>query len=352
MVDIHTRKLSKVQARKANRAIRAISSRRTAQEKADLLKRFAAALEEGQTLSKAAKSSNTTLRTIYKLDNQREAIQTHLMAETPEIGPNISEAIKILCTLGADDRSFREALFKFIVWTKWPINPIYHFSAVTNCIISYIYKSTGAICIADLPPNETLHLQKYLRLDVLSRTCSPDAMHFPYFKFWNIENANYNELDVLAEICWYMIADRSEVNQCRERPSVGKARFLLYEGAFGCKWKVSHSTFRKLWKEHALSCPFLYVERYHSSLNFDLDPNEPEFVQDVDALVAKRDDVRGFFANCRWAVQRVSECVDVRALKGFEFPQFPSGLAPQAVVPPILPSKLAAALRSYKSSFK
>lgn len=101
-----------------------------------------------------------------------------------------------------------------------------------------------------------------------------------------------------------------------------------------------------MWKEHAGTLPFLYVEKYHSEAVWHFDPLFQDFVAVVEAVAGDRDARIRYFEQCKWAVHQFSSSLNPIARRSVVFPLLPQEISSHECKPPYLTGKVIAAART------
>ncbi|WP_342112081.1 hypothetical protein [Methylobacterium sp. SI9] len=321
------------------------SIRHSPTEQAALLARFQEERSKGRSSAEAAKIVGASLPSIYRWRRSHYPDEG-LPAPTPTQQPSIDAAIARLSDEGNHDRlSFLEALFKFAAWLRWPTRPEDHPAAITIYVVSYLSKNHSAETLDQLSDTNRSLVLRNIRVDTLVRMFSSEALVGPIFDLWPIRGQKYNELDFLAHVAWFMIAYEPLSSHPRDIVSLNKAYLATQEGVFGFKWPMVQSTFRKFWLAHGPAAPFHYVERYHPSFDFTLNPLDVIFAESVDDIVERPDILRRHLRRCRSAVELICKNLDRRALQRLNFPNFPDSLAAEPIHPPPLPDVIGPAMR-------
>ena len=253
---------------------------------------------------------------------------------------SIDSAIARLIDIENEDRlSFLEALFKFVSWLRWPTKPGDHPAAITVCVVTYLSQRNGAITFEQLPSEDLQLLHRHLKLDTIRRMFSDDVFAMPSFTPWNFDNQRYDRSDLLGDITWFLLSYEAPTSSPRDAPSLNKAYFAVRNNVFRHRWRGAHRTFRSLWLEHGAAAPFHYVERFHPSLEFAIDPSANDFALSVDELIRDQQGLRDYFARCSGAIQLLMKRLDTRAVQALRFPSFPDSLTLDSIVPPRLPER-------------
>ncbi|HEV7437171.1 MAG TPA: hypothetical protein VGO22_20250 [Pseudorhizobium sp.] len=163
--------------------------------------------------------------------------------------------------------------------------------------------------------------------------CSSEAIDFPYFADFRIDDQPHTQRNVIADVIWFLLAYEYHPGGGRANPSLSKVHFLLENNAFRYRWPISRRTFQTFWAANAAAAPFLYVEQAHSTLDWAIDPLAVTFSDDVDDLLGQEQAVSEYFARCRWAVEELQARLDRRALERIAFPLFPDGTATEELRP-------------------
>ncbi|WP_267422486.1 hypothetical protein [Methylobacterium sp. GC_Met_2] len=317
---------------------RALKGKRHAPAEQDrIITLFDAARERGLQPAEAIKGLGASRASVYRWKRDRDP--SHGMpSATVAQEMSIDDAIaRLVDTFNTDRLSFLEALFKFITWLRWPTATSDHPAAITICVISYLSKHHGAITADQLDSEDRELLFRHLRLDILSKLFSDYIFAMPSFELWKIDNQKYTELDVLGHLAWFIVAYKSKSDDHRDAVSLNKAHYVFQNNLFGRRWKIAHRTFRSFWVAHGASAPFHYVERFHPTLEFTLDPASNDFSRTVDELLQRRVDLRSYMARCRTVTDMICRKFDRRAIEALHFPHFPNDLEFELVTPPPLP---------------
>lgn len=318
--------------------------RYTAIQKRELLRELERAHLNGETIDAAARRLNVSAATIYRWKRQKPSSEV-VAAPRPDL-LSVDEAIARLASSASEDSlKLREALFRFLVWLRWPTLPSDQQLGLLACVTSDLLQR-GASTIQDLDGSSRELLLRHLDLEVLHGLGIGD-LAFPFFEIWNIHQQPFDEHDVIANVVWFLIAYDTPTSQPWRSPSLKKAAFLLKENAFKHKWSVEYATFRRLWSENAPAAPFRYVERFHPGPDWRLDPADRSFYKDVDHILADREGLRLYFARCKWALEKLSQRLAPKAFNAIRFPGFPPGLDSAALALPMIPPEVYAALRLF-----
>lgn len=264
---------------------------------------------------------------------------------------SINDAISRLADTNDHDRlSFLEALFKFITWLRWPTKIEDHPAAITVCVISYLSQMHSAVTLDQLDEVDLKLVHRHLRLDTLQTLFSDAIFAMPSFVPWTFDGQRYDRSDLLADIAWFLLAYEPPTRDPRDAPGLAKAYYATQNKLFKHKWRGSHRTFRTLWLAYGVSSPFHYVERFHPTLEFTLDPSQPDFAQSVNELLEHRTALRPYFSRCKAAVELLLQRLDRRAAQALRFPTFPDDLPAESIIPPSLPPLTRAIMSAFRVS--
>ncbi|MCC0806148.1 hypothetical protein FPV16_07955 [Methylobacterium sp. W2] len=311
--------------------------RHTFAEQDLIIARFSAAREKGIQPAAAIAGLETSLATVYRWMRARNPAK-YYPPPTHAQEVSIESAIARLADDQNEDRlTYLEALFKFIAWLRWPNLVGEHPAAITVCVIAYLSGSRNVSTVDQLNSDDRSLLHRHLRLDVLKSAFSDEVFIYPSFKLWNIEGTPITQLDMLANIAWFLVAYQPPTSKLRDAASLNKAYHAIQAKLFRYSWPISHRTFRTVWLSYGAASPFHYIERFHPTLEFTLDPSSPDFTEIVDELFLKRAELRRYLARCRGIVDLLNGKLDRRALLAVRFPVFPASLVSEVVEPPSLP---------------
>ena len=297
------------------------SPRYTPEQRNEMLEAYFKHEALGVPREDIARDLNVSLASIYRWQHQslfraRKAISSRAASNL-----DLEEAIKNLAQPVLDDRLFLTSLFKFIVWMRWPSDDEYHLEAVTSCAAGYLSQKFGPICPMELDLEWQRFLFCNLKLDVLSRTCSADAVTYPCFGHMDIEDYPYTTGDVLAEVTKFLI-DNEGLQPANAKPTLTRAyQYISTEARY--PWEVSERTFQDFWRKHGPTAPFWYVSVFHSGLDWPSNPTDVTFAAEADQLLQQRDTVTEYFALCRQTCKRLSARLSPQTARRVKFPTFP-----------------------------
>ena len=129
--------------------------------------------------------------------------------------------------------------------------------------------------------------------------------------------------------------------------SLKRAYFASQAKLFSVHYEQSAKTFSTLWHRTGAAAAFYYVEKYHSSVDFELDPWSENFQSDVDAMMADPAVLKTYLAQVKFVVETLQDRLDPRARSALVFPNFPMTLASQAVRPTPFAKDLTVIMRNY-----
>lgn len=308
---------------------------------------FDEARARGLSPADAIAGLGTSLASVHRWRRARRP-SPNMPAPTFAQELSIDHAIARLAdTKNADRLSFIEALFKFVTWLRWPTQLGDHPAAITVCVVTYLSQKEGAETLDQLGLEELTLVHRHLRLDTLRRLFSDEIFAMPSFEPWRFDHQRYDRSDLLADIAWFLFAYEPPSSDPRDKASLNKAYYATQHKVFRHRWHGSHRTFRTLWLDYGASAPFHYVERFHPSLEFALDPSADDFSLSVDEIIARRHDLRIYLARCRAAVELMEERLDQRAVQAIRFPRFPESLVAEPIQPPALPAITSAIIRGF-----
>ena len=332
---------------KRKRLTRAPSIRHTQSAQDWILEQLVEAQRQGLTREDFARKHRVSVRSIYRWQQQRFS-DAHTVKHDVSRDLSIAGALARLIDDRVTDRLLLlEALFKLIAWLRWPATPNNHPAAIAACIVTYLSAGQSVETLEQLDAAELSLVLRHVRIDVLRRVCTGQSISVPSFDIWPLRDQPYDELDFLANISWFLLAYQPPTTDYRDAVSLNKAYFASQNGIFRYKWPLSHNTFKKYWSLYGAAAPFLYVERFHSNLEFVLNPIHADFAESVDTLIADRTKLREYLSLCRAAVDMLSSRLDRRSLQAMHLPSFPIGLEAEPFHPPGLPSHTASVIRSY-----
>lgn len=327
---------------------RVLTKRHSLAEQDKIITRFEDARSRGVRPEEAIAGLGASLASVYRWQRARDPSKG-MPAATFAQELSIDAAIARLADEGDDNRqTFLDALFKFIAWLRWPTTPDDHPAGMMVCTISYLTTGSSARTLGQLPPDDLDLALRHISIDTLKRICSIDGFDIPTFELWKIDEQPYTHLDYLAQVTHFLLHYRPVSTDPRDAASLRKAYLSMEGGLFKYKWSISNRTFSAFWKKMGPSAPFHYVERYHSGLDFTLDPSKVGFSDSVDEAYGRRAELRRHLARCRAVVELLQAKLDPRSLNSIRFPRFPPSLPAEPVEPPALP-KITDAI---KSSFR
>jgi hypothetical protein len=327
------------------RSIRHRQSKRYSSIEQDLIiERFHNGFGDDRSADEIARSVGSSLATIKRW---KQARKSNLLPSS-NFAMTIDAAIARLADERDENRqTFLEALFKFVAWLRFPNAPSDHPAMITACMVTYFARSTTAETLDQLPADDLALLLRHIRIDTLRRVCTNESLALPIFELWEINDQPYKETDFFAEIAHFLLAYSPVSCNPRDRASLKKAYFVSQERVFRYRWPIAESTFRKYWKEYGASSPFLYVERFHSSLTFSLDPSDTNFASFVDEVLGQRSELFLYFAHCRFAVELLQSRLDKRAVARLGLPTFPDEVDSRTITPPSLPTKIETVMNGF-----
>lgn len=344
----HVKKRPKLRTRPTRLSLPPIE--RTQAERANILVMFKQERENGALVQEAASTCRTPISSIYRWMKAEVEKQNNFNKDAAAL-EEISFSIEALVSHQKLKRmEIAEHLFHFFAWLRWPTKTHYHAPAVMVCLFGYLHSKYGATKASDLNSEEQAYLLKHTRLDILSKMLSSDMYDLPIFENFPIDGQLFDDRDALANICWYMLAAGKSVKNSLLSASLNKALYLLQSGSFRYNWCASRRTLSAFWAANAAAAPFLYVERFHSGLNFSVDPHSPGFAEEVDTLINNQNELRRFFGRCRWAIETLVAQLDPRALHNADFPKFGPNVVAEQLKLSSLPSEIMEALKSYNKS--
>ena len=200
-----------------------------------------------------------------------------------------------------------------------------------NCLSTYCKSKFLSNSIDRLEKEESDILFKYLTLDTVARFSSPYAAFNPDFELTTNATARYDDRQFYAQIVNYLLIN---VKGGRHKPTLNSLQTLVENSAFGSRWSMSTRTFEKHWRKRAASCPFLYVEQFHSEFDWSLNPQDMDFSQRVDELMISVGNLRSYFSKVKWVIKELKQVLDSRATSRICFPSFPDDLTASAVENP------------------
>ena len=110
---------------------------------------------------------------------------------------------------------------------------------------------------------------------------------FPIFELWKILGQPYrNRLfsQTLLGFCWLCA---STAERLADAVSLKKAYAATQDGLFRYDGECRSPGFQRFWRNYGPASPFYYVERFHPSLEFTLNPRDPDFAASVDDLIKR-----------------------------------------------------------------
>lgn len=331
---------------------RSPAKRHTSEEQDIIISRFVEARNKGMQPIDAVAGLGTSLASIYRWQRTRNPSK-RMPEPTLAQELSINAAIARLSDEQNEDRhTFLEALFKLLAWLRWPTMPGDHPAAITVCVIAYLSHGRSDQTLAQLPPDDLAFVLRHLRIDLLKRICSFNALLMPQFDLWETERRHYTQYDFIADITWFLLAYQPPSSKPRDAVSLSKAYFASQNKMFRRTYELSQRTFRDLWLKNGAAAPFHYVERHHPDLEFTLDPSQEYFASQVEEAFARRGDLRRYLARCRTATELLRSRLDPRSLEALHFPQFPDSLPAEAILPMQLPSRASAILNDFKIGHK
>ena len=144
---------------------------------------------------------------------------------------------------------------------------------------------------------------------------------------------------VLAEWTWYFLASA----RAGLKPTKVGLHNLIQNGALSHNWECSKRTFTEIWQDRLPTLPFLYVEQYHSKLDWCINPSQTDFKARVDVLVRDHEGRRTFFQNALYATDLLKALPNRRRDRNVTFPSVPESINSVAFHSIPLPANLTKA---------
>ncbi|MER9444916.1 hypothetical protein NKI79_26765 [Mesorhizobium sp. M0340] len=282
------------------------------------------------TQTAAAKLTAVPWRTLNRWEDERRFSATK--KDTAEGKMAVENSIRVL----SEHQSFSEgevinALFAMAAWRRWPDLVHSHSAYVMLLHSSYLSKKYGFKKFSQLNEKQKLSFGDSIDLNDICRLIL-GTLHAPlYFDLDGIDpKVKYSKRDLSADVGSFFINAKAN----GVAPSINNSFRILEAGAFTKPFTMGEKAFRGFWRDNASVMPFDYVEAHgHRGLEFDLDPEDPGFVDQFDALLNKLPEVAQYIAACKWAVGEFKSALDLRALRTIWFPDFPSSVQARQLRP-------------------
>ena len=242
-----------------------------------------------------------------------------------------------------DEYTLLEALISFACWLRWPRDSEFRMHAITTCLAGYFYQKTGSHLMSELKPEMISIISRYISLDRLSKSLSMNGPEFDYF-----DDYQRVEQKSCSYVCWLFLCLDNPTGNARKAASIGKTFYLMEEGLIGDIPPLGRATFQNYWEQYAHASPFLYVEFMHSEIDWQLNPGDQDFADQVDTILADKESIAHYFRQCRWVIEELRERRKTDVFKKLEFPQFPASLVAEPPELPKVEDKIKVALKSYR----
>jgi hypothetical protein len=315
-----------------------MSRRHSRAEQAEALKKAEALLKDGFSTAWIARELGVSPASYFRW--QRHAAMNDEALEHSSLPPNAlaNSSIEHLLQDSSGPPRIDDfiAAFKFASWLRWPSQPRTQLTATAAYLICYIRRATGATYLMELDAPILEALARHVTLADLdnaykSQLVAPNFDDWSYQRDFTQASQRFYDRDAIALIVHFLIAKEHTRRSHRSSP----------------RWPVEDTYCRSTWRALAPAAPFLYVERFHSRLTWDLNPDDLDFLGPLSELFEDRAALHTFFANSLWVIERLRERLDPRAAAIIDFPTFPSWLTPKPIDPPPLPGNVFVAIDSY-----
>lgn len=313
------------------------STRPTPEDKSKYLHEIIKNYKAGLTTSQIARKLGISEASIYRWQRQADDIQRAINVRSTDHKIVIEDAISALLSPRELPKSRKvEALFQFLTWLQWPSDPGYHAAAMINCLCSYQIQSFNVKYIDDIENDWREIVLKYLTVDVARRFSSPQAGFNPDFEVVSDAATYYDDRQFFAQVIAYLISRKFAAKRRPHKPTLDTLQTLVEEGAFGRGWSMTARTFEKFWRARAATFPFFYIEHYHSTLDWSINPQDADFAQIVEEIIENLEVFPLYISQVRWVITRMQEVLDPRASRRIAFPPLPEKIDPIAAEPPTL----------------
>ena len=341
---VHKKRSPRSRIRKEPKGAKARSL--SASEKAKLLEEVKRDWLSDVPMNEIVEKHGVSSASIFRWWKNADRIQFSRLSEASLFPIDISKTINTIAMVDYVPREILvECLIKVITWVRWPNEPEFHTLGIIRCLCSYVRKTTSSNNLSDLNEDWRKILFPYLSLEIVDSAFSTWAPFIPDYDIVSNGKSRNDDLDLYAKITHYLISDPFSHKGRMIRPSLKTAGQLLREGIFGRRWTMSDRTFQSRWRMRGISFPFLYIERYHSPLDWNINPQEANFAEVVDALLQDLEELKRYFAMVAWTQNRLLLQLDKRAQRGLHFADFSKSISPIPVEIPPLPEALRLAIQ-------
>lgn len=291
-------------------------------------------IESGHSLRSAVKEVGINIASFYRWEEEIKGAK-HRSAKFGESRlPTVDEAIATLVHYqnhGYIDRLV--AICRLRAWMLWPTEPEVHEPAVVACLLAYAAKDPSVRYLKDIQSGLLAALAGYMRIDAIMAFYDWSANIGPRFEELRQYSSRYSDRDAMAEVVRYFLFTAISGNKYHVKPSLNKAFYVIQAGYVDSNLQISERVFDGYWKKYAPSAPFIYVSNYATNLSWELDPTASSYLECVDELMSKREDVRLYLARCKFVTEIMRANLDRRALDRVRYPVFPEELDATPIVP-------------------
>ncbi|MER9163596.1 hypothetical protein [Mesorhizobium sp. M0715] len=310
------------------------------EDKERLLAVFNEHLNRGMTQIAAAARAGVPWRTLNRWEDEQR-----LQSKDPGEGEKaVEDCIRVLSSYDrfAEDQVIT-ALFSMIAWRRWPSLMHQHSAYVMLLCCVYLSRKYNVKKFSELTELQKQCFGGCLDLRNIAGLILGTLLTPLYFDLDGPDpKVRYSNKDLSADVGEFFI--NAKANDLT--PSINKAFRILEARAFSRPFEMGESSFRTFWKHNAAVIPFDYVEaNSFASLEFDLNPEDPDFVEQFDGLMGKMPEVARYLAASKWAVAEFKSALDYRALKTIWFPGFPASVEPLPLPPVKFSTDVWAALK-------
>ncbi|WP_320249114.1 hypothetical protein [Mesorhizobium vachelliae] len=301
----------------------AANPRRDDEARAKALQIFEDKQRQGLNAKQASVEAGAPLASLYRW--KRNPDLWDQPAPDPEASmARIDTAIMTLIGSEANTASRLHAVLEIGAWLVWPGEILGLPMASMSLLFIYYARSRRATKLGDLSSRDIQELLPLISLSEFEFMFKPDANFFPHFQEFEIYEQPFTERDVAASVGRYFI--EADGSTFASRPSIEKAHRAVNNGGFRHFWPITIKPFRSFFRIRAPTMPILYVEQFQSDLHWHFDPEEPTFVEDVEAILNQPEKIAEFLAKAKWATLQMQAKLDRRALAHIRFPRFPRWL--------------------------
>ncbi|TIM05486.1 hypothetical protein [Mesorhizobium sp.] len=304
---------------------------------------FEQKLSDGLSVEEASRAAGASLSSIYRWKRD-PGLFSQLEPDYEGAMLGIDRAIALLARPDAPRSDRRRAIFEIAIWLMWPLQVLERPMAIIALTAVYFKRLRGVEFLSELGSGDLGELLPIIELRQFERMFEPETAFIPHFRSFKIDGKPFTTRSVAASVAWYFLS--AEAGRLDTRPSIQRALKILNNHGFKYKWELSDKSFRSFWKSNAATMPLIYVEQYHTEIEWRLDPESESFVDDVHDILDRPDLVHDFLRRSKWATGQIISRVDRRTLVGLRFPNFPGELEEAACEPPPLTRKLLAALKA------